>query len=95
MLTSSNEVKVNLPRYLEGKWPRQQGDMVGAIILSWYLQWFGLPNSHAVKSALVKAKPGVMKSSVCLLSMLLPRTHISALYEVEKIASFWKQVNGR
>lgn len=88
MLNFSHELKVNLVGYLGGKWLHEQGDKTGAIILSWYLQWFGIPPPHLVKSALVRVKPETMKSSaVPLLSMLLPRTRASALSEIHKLLS--------
>ncbi|CAA6654742.1 unnamed protein product [Spirodela intermedia] len=94
---SSNRLGGSQPCWLlGGKWPHEQGDKTAAILLSWYLQWFGIPHPHLVKSALVKVKPETMRSSaVPLLSMLLPRTRSSALSEIHKMLRRVGRNNGR
>ncbi|KAK9159110.1 hypothetical protein Scep_005684 [Stephania cephalantha] len=76
-------VKNDLRNYMiEGKWPNEQK----AVVLSWYLHWYGMPPNFVTNLVMEKIKGKVtMSSSVPLLRLLLPRTHINALREIDKL----------
>lgn len=80
------DFKADLYRYMnEGKWPRISSHGKSAV-LSWYLQWFGMPPPSVITSALAKIKSKVkVSTSVPLLHLLLPGTHINALLEIDKL----------
>ncbi|KAK9124538.1 hypothetical protein Sjap_014140 [Stephania japonica] len=75
--------KNDLHNYMiEGKWPDEQK----IVFLSWYLQWYGMPPSSVTNLVMEKIKGKVtMSSSVPLLRLLLPQTHINALVEIDKL----------
>jgi anaphase-promoting complex subunit 1 len=57
-----------------------------SLLLSWYLQWFAVPSSSIIKTAMERVKPKLVSaSSVPLLRLLLPRTHINAIGEIDKL----------
>ncbi|XP_078435286.1 E3 ubiquitin ligase [Wolffia australiana] len=88
MLNSSDEIRVDLGAYLQSGWRHKRGDKSSAILLAWYLKWFGVPSLHEVKSALVKVNPKVNTSSaVPLLSMISLGTHVGALYRIVDAAA--------
>ncbi|KAF9596426.1 hypothetical protein IFM89_011255 [Coptis chinensis] len=77
----------DLCNYLnEGKWPNEQSHGGNKALFSWYLQWFGMPPISIISSALSMIKSKVKISSVPLLHLLLPGTHISAIVEIDKLS---------
>lgn len=89
ILTSPYMFKDHFHKYLSlGKWPEEQhsGSKMNAILLSWYLCWFGVPPPHIVRSALVKIRSKVPCSSSLapFLRMLLPSTHTKAITEIDQ-----------
>ncbi|XP_077233026.1 E3 ubiquitin ligase isoform X2 [Tasmannia lanceolata] len=95
LLNFSEERRDDFDNYLnEGKWPREQlgGDKKGSMLLSWYLQWFNVPSPYVVKSAVEKMEPivPITSSSLPLLRLLLPTTHINALVEIDRRRLFQK-----
>ncbi|KAI3988958.1 hypothetical protein MKX01_016529 [Papaver californicum] len=80
-----SRAKEDLCRYLNGaKWSQVQGDK--SAVLAWYLQWFSVPPPFEVKSVIGKIRPMVGKSlSVPLMRLLLPRTHITAISEIDQL----------
>lgn len=86
LLNYSGELKDDLYSYLSsGKWPNMEEKRL--ILLSWYLQWFNIPAASVVKTAVekVKAKLTPQLSSVPLLRLLFPGTHIDAINEIDKL----------
>ncbi|XP_058110276.1 anaphase-promoting complex subunit 1 isoform X2 [Magnolia sinica] len=75
-----------------GKWPQEKsdGDRNSALILSWHLKWCDIPPAYVIQSAVekIKSKVPMASSSVPLLRLLLPTTHISALVEIDKLHFF-------
>lgn len=68
---------------LSGRWPKK--DTTGwkrSILLSWYLQWHGVPPSIGVRSAREKIKLVNISSSMPLLHLLFPGTHVTATAEI-------------
>lgn len=84
LLSCSPALKDDLCSYLNsGTWPTE-----GSILLSWYLQWFGVPTPTVIKIAMEKIKPKVMSSSLIpFLRLLFPSTHINALGEIDRSLS--------
>ncbi|KAB1217628.1 Anaphase-promoting complex subunit 1 [Morella rubra] len=82
-------LKDDLYNYLNyGRWPTggSQGEK-GSLLLSWYLQWFGVPAPFVMKAAVekIKPKPKLMSSSLIpFLRLLFPSTHINAIGEMDK-----------
>ncbi|GAB2272646.1 hypothetical protein Dimus_007470 [Dionaea muscipula] len=57
-----------------------------AIFLAWYLHWFDVPVPSVLHTAVERIKPKLgISSSVPLLHLLLPKTHISAITEIDKL----------
>ncbi|KAL6003370.1 hypothetical protein ACLOJK_023593 [Asimina triloba] len=80
----------HLRHYLNsGRWPQEKlgGGKDGAVILSWHLQWYGIPSPSAIQTAVNKIKSKVPAgfSSVPLLHLLLPKTCVNALAEIDKL----------
>lgn len=93
LLTFSEALKNDLCNYLNSaRWPsdEKQGEK-NSVLLSWYLQWFGVPAPSVIRIALEKVKPKVSSSSsVPLLRLLFPTTHINAIGEMDKsLFSSW------
>ncbi|XP_057979662.1 anaphase-promoting complex subunit 1 isoform X2 [Malania oleifera] len=90
LLNYSQGIKDDFCNYMNsGRWPDKgsQGERA-SILLAWYLQWFAVPSPSVIKTAVERIKPKLTtsSSSVPLLCLLLPRTHISAISEMDK---FW------
>ncbi|XP_072985105.1 anaphase-promoting complex subunit 1 isoform X1 [Typha latifolia] len=90
ILTASQSLKDNFLNYMEmGKWPSIQNEKgkVEAVLLSWYLLWYGIPPPHVVASAVEKIKlKGPMRGSmVPLLRLLLPTVHAKGIVEIDKL----------
>ncbi|KAM6598818.1 anaphase-promoting complex subunit 1 [Cannabis sativa] len=76
----------NFRNYLRsGTWPN--GEEKGPILLSWYLQWFGVPAPSVIKTAGEKMKPKVKSSLVPVLRLLFPNTDINVIGEIDKFLS--------
>lgn len=87
ILSYCQGLKNDFRNYLDsGRWP--SGDIQGVrntIFLSWYLQWYSIPDSSLIKAAIGKIKPKFQSSSVVpLLHLLFPRTDINAILEMDK-----------
>lgn len=88
LLHCSEGLKIDFCNYLNfGRWPNDQtGGEKNSVLLSWYLQWFAVPSSSIIKTAMERVKPKLVSaSSVPLLRLLLPRTHINAIGEIDKL----------
>ncbi|KAG6763784.1 hypothetical protein POTOM_031224 [Populus tomentosa] len=82
LLHCSEGLKIDFCNYLNfGRWPNDQTEgEKNSVLLSWYLQWFSVPSSSIIKTAMERVKPKLVSaSSVPLLRLLLPRTHINAI----------------
>ncbi|TYG52021.1 anaphase-promoting complex subunit 1 isoform X1 [Gossypium raimondii] len=87
LLNSAEQLKTDLHNYLNsGSWPNDGSFGVkSSTILSWYLQWFGVPAAPTVKTMVDKIKPmNISLSPVPLLCLLLPGTHINAVEEINR-----------
>uniref|UniRef100_A0A2P2JSX6 Anaphase-promoting complex subunit 1 n=4 Tax=Rhizophora mucronata TaxID=61149 RepID=A0A2P2JSX6_RHIMU len=87
MLRCSEGLKNDLYTYLDsGRWPsdeKQEG--INSVLLSWYLQWFGVPASSVIKKSMERIKSKLLSSSsVPLLHLLLPSTHSDAIREIDE-----------
>ncbi|XP_075671418.1 anaphase-promoting complex subunit 1 isoform X2 [Castanea sativa] len=90
LLNFSPGLKDDFCNYLNsGKWPIMESEREkGAILLSWYLQWFGVPAPFVIKTAAERIKPKLMSSSLTpFLRLLFPSTHINAIGEIDKFLS--------
>ncbi|KAM1253481.1 hypothetical protein ACFX2J_041359 [Malus domestica] len=91
LLNCSQDLNDDFCNYMySGRWPNAEfhGDK-RSILLSWYLQWFGVPAPSVIKMAVEKVKPKLKSSStlVPLLHLLFPRTHINAIAAIDKLFS--------
>ncbi|XP_065870277.1 anaphase-promoting complex subunit 1 isoform X2 [Euphorbia lathyris] len=79
----SESLKNDLCIYLNtARWPNEEKN---SILLSWYLQWYGVPNPSVIWMAMDKIKTKQLSSSlVPLLHLLFPTTHINAIGEIDK-----------
>ncbi|KAL0003395.1 hypothetical protein SO802_017176 [Lithocarpus litseifolius] len=90
LLNFSPGLKDDFCNYLNsGKWPIMESEREkSAILLSWYLQWFGVPAPFVIKTAAERIKPKLMSSSLTpFLRLLFPSTHINAIGEIDKFLS--------
>ncbi|KAL6581232.1 hypothetical protein OROMI_007155 [Orobanche minor] len=55
------------------------------IFLSWYLQWYVVPSPSDIKKAVKKMKHTNIRSSVPLLRLVFPTTHIAAIDAINKL----------
>ncbi|KAK7300517.1 hypothetical protein RJT34_11363 [Clitoria ternatea] len=89
LLNCSPELKDDFHKYLKfGKWP--DGDSVDkrSKLLAWFLQWFDVPASSVIRTAVDRVKPKIMSSSsVPLLHLFFPRTHINVIREIDRCLS--------
>lgn len=86
LLNSSQELKDDFHKYLKlGKWPEGESQDKRSILLSWYLQWYNVPASSVIRTAIDGIKPKRMSSSsIPLLRLSLPRTHINVIHEIDR-----------
>ncbi|KAF7816492.1 Anaphase-promoting complex subunit 1 [Senna tora] len=86
LLNWSQELKDDFHNYVKsGKWPdgeSQEREKL-AILLSWFLQWFGVPPSSVIQSAIDRVKPKLMASSVPLSRLLFPSAPINVISEID------------
>ncbi|XP_042491370.1 anaphase-promoting complex subunit 1 isoform X2 [Macadamia integrifolia] len=90
ILNYSQRMKDDLYDYLSsGRWPHWQSEgMINTMLLSWFLKWFEVPPHLVVKSAVEKIKPRIKtSSSIPMLQMLFPQTHINAIIEIDNLFS--------
>ena len=91
LLISSRELKDDFHNYLKsGTWPEGESQEKRAILLSWFLQWFGVPSSSVIKKAVDRIKPRLKlmsSSSVPLLRLYFPRTHIDVVAVIDRCFS--------
>ncbi|KAK4480701.1 hypothetical protein RD792_013783 [Penstemon davidsonii] len=75
VLNYSPELRTNICAYITtGKWPSDR------TTLSWYLQWYSVPSPLDIKTAANKIKKqGKISSSIPLLRLVFPGTHIAAI----------------
>lgn len=65
---------------ISGEWPTDDSSVKKSrIILSWYLQWYSVPSPLDIRRAVEKIKCAKIHSSVPLLRLVFPRTHIAAI----------------
>lgn len=86
LLNSSQELKEDFHKYLKmGTWPDGESQDKRSILLSWFLQWFDVPASTVIATAIGRFKPKLMSSSsVPLLRLSFPRTHINVISEIDR-----------
>ncbi|CAN0909752.1 Anaphase-promoting complex subunit 1 [Linum grandiflorum] len=85
LLNHSDELKNDLRIYLSsGKWPDDEGN---SVLLSWYLQWFGVPSPSVINAAMAKLKPRGIPLSVPLFRLLLPGTDVNAATRIVQLLS--------
>ncbi|XP_061351686.1 anaphase-promoting complex subunit 1 [Gastrolobium bilobum] len=89
LLNCSQELKDDFHKYLKyGKWPDEESQDKRSILLSWFLQWFDVPASSVIKTAIDRVKPKhMLSSSVPLLRLSFPRTHINVINEIDRCLS--------
>ncbi|KAL5540564.1 hypothetical protein UlMin_045257, partial [Ulmus minor] len=87
LLNSSEGIKVDFRNYMNSRtWPNAKSQ--GPILLSWYLQWFGVPAPSVMNTALEKIKPKLKTSSlVPILRLLFPSIDINVVREIDKFLS--------
>ncbi|OWM69945.1 hypothetical protein CDL15_Pgr025794 [Punica granatum] len=81
----STSLRDDLAAYLKsGRWPSTERR---AVILSLYLQWFGVPTPSVIGKVAERIKPvrKISRSSVALLRLLLPTTHVTAIKEIDEL----------
>lgn len=86
LLNNSQELKDDFHKYLKlGKWPDGESQDKRSILLSWFLQWFNVPASSIIRTAIDRVKPKLTSSSsIPLLRLSLPRTHINVIREIDR-----------
>ncbi|MED6170431.1 hypothetical protein PIB30_030855 [Stylosanthes scabra] len=90
LLNGSQELRDDFHRYLKfGTWPNGESQDRRSILLSWFLHWYDVPSSSAIKTAMDRVKPKLMSSSsVPLLRLCFPRTHINVISEIHRCLSW-------
>ncbi|XP_015931282.1 anaphase-promoting complex subunit 1 isoform X1 [Arachis duranensis] len=89
LLNGSQELRDDFHKYLKlGTWPNGESQDKRSILLSWFLHWYDVPTSSAIKFAIDRVKPKLMSSSsVPLLHLCFPRTHINVISEIHRCFS--------
>ncbi|XP_020962926.1 anaphase-promoting complex subunit 1 isoform X4 [Arachis ipaensis] len=89
LLNGSQELRDDFHKYLKlGTWPNGESQDKRSILLSWFLHWYDVPTSSAIKFAIDRVKPKLMSSSsVPLLHLCFPRTHINVISEIYRCFS--------
>ncbi|KAL6526857.1 hypothetical protein OROGR_015947 [Orobanche gracilis] len=69
-----------------GEWLTDDNSSIrkNQIILSWYVQWYVVPSPSDIKKAVTKMKRTNIRSSVPLLRLVFPTTHIAAIEAINK-----------
>lgn len=69
-----------------GRWLNDQTGHRKNVLLSWYLQLFGVLASSVIKTTMEKVKPELVSASwVTLLRLLFPKTETNAIGEIAKL----------
>lgn len=89
LLSYSASLKDDLPNYLtSGMWPEDNRGGNSKTVLSWYLQWYGVPAPSVIKTVVEKLQPlrsgGTSSCLVPLLHLLFPKTHMQAITDIDK-----------
>ncbi|KAL2526600.1 Anaphase-promoting complex subunit 1 [Abeliophyllum distichum] len=87
ILNFSLDLRTDFSAYIKsGRWPTEdfQGKIPG-MILSWYLQWYGVPSALDIKRAAEKIKRIKIRSSVPFLRLVFPTTHITAIEQINNV----------
>lgn len=81
VLNCSTDLNASIRNYtLSGKWPTDDSHMMkSSVTLSWYLQWYSVPSPLDIKRAAEKIKSAKTSSSVPLLRLVFPTTHVAAI----------------
>lgn len=81
VLNCLTDLNANIRNYtLSGKWPTDHSHiMKSSVTLSWYLQWYSVPSPLDIKRAAEKIKSAQTSSSVPLLRLVFPTTHVAAI----------------
>lgn len=81
VLSCSLDMTTHLRNYIKsGKWPSVDSSAKKSdIILSWYIKWYNVPSPLDIRTVLEKLKCNNISTSVPLLRLLFPRTHIAAI----------------
>ncbi|KAK4273718.1 hypothetical protein QN277_017057 [Acacia crassicarpa] len=89
LLNSSQDLKDDFHNYMKsGKWPDGESQERRSILLSWFLQWFGVPPSSVIQTAMERVKkPKLMLSSVPLLRLFFPNTPLNVVNEIHRCLS--------
>lgn len=95
ILNSSTDMNADIRDYaLSGKWPTDHSRaMKSSITLSWYLQWYNVPSPLDIRRAAEKIKWVKTSSSVPLLRVVFPTTHVAAIDAINGFLST-SQVKG-
>lgn len=79
---------------LSGKWPTDHSRVTkSSLTLSWYLQWYNVPSPLDIKRASKKMESAKIRSSVPLLRLVFPKTHVAAIDVINRFMSS-SQVEG-
>lgn len=88
LLNCSQELTDDFRNYVKsGKWPDGESQQKRSILLSWFLQWFGVPPSSIIQTAINRVKSKRMASSVPLLRLIFPSTPINVINEIDRYLS--------
>lgn len=90
LLNCCDGLKDDFHNYMKtGTWHcRDSQGEKNSILLSWYLQWFGVPAPSVINTVAERIRPKLKSSSfVPVLSLLFPYTDINAIGEIDKFLS--------
>ncbi|PHT44904.1 hypothetical protein CQW23_14062 [Capsicum baccatum] len=86
ILSSSLEFQDFSTYIKSGRWPTEDCGRRASTLLSWYVQWYNVPSPFEVKRAFDKINVVITPSSVPLLHLVFPRTDVTALCEINRVA---------
>ncbi|XP_016575540.1 anaphase-promoting complex subunit 1 isoform X1 [Capsicum annuum] len=86
ILSSSLEFQDFSTYIKSGRWPTEDCGRRASTLLSWYVQWYNVPSPFEVKRAFDKINAVITPSSVPLLHLVFPRTDVTALCEINRVA---------
>ncbi|XP_051140465.1 anaphase-promoting complex subunit 1 isoform X2 [Andrographis paniculata] len=73
---------------ISGEWPSDDSlQRNSSTVLSWYLVWYNFPTPLQIKNATEKIKGKMISSSVPLLRLVFPATHITAINAIHRFLS--------
>lgn len=88
LLDCCHYLKYDLSIYMKlGRWPfHEPGGEKRSVILSWYLQWFGVPSHAALKKVAEKLSSRFRASPPePLLQLFLPHTRVEGIKEIRNL----------